>query len=176
MPCLFVCAAGIPARGRARNSSHRRPPARVGVWRRFGDQDRAQFMLAKVRRLRDGAPERIFDEEHARFRVRQQLQMLVGGELVIERHDHAAGKKNSVGGDQPLRLIRHDDRGAVAGGKARIFERRSQRLGGFAKLPVGQARTFALAVGLDQADFIRPAVQRIAQAPRQAIRIVSNPA
>ena len=104
------------------------------------------------------------------FGMRQQLQMLGGGELVIERHEHAARKKHGVGRDQPLRLIGHDDRGAVSGGKAGIFQRRRQRFGRFAELPVGQARVLAFAVGFDQADFVRPAVERIAQ--RRAQRVV----
>src|ERR1700676_522305 len=89
--------------------------------------------------------------------------MLFCGKFVIEWYDHASGKENSVGGEQPLRLVRKDDRGAIAGYEARIFERSSQRLGRFAKLPVRQSRTFAIAVSLDQADLIRPAFQRIAQ-------------
>ena len=108
--------------------------------------------------------------QHLGFRVRQQLQVLGGGELVIERNDHAARKKYGVGRNQPLGLIGHDDRGAVPGGKACIFERGRQRLGGFAELPVGQARALAFAVGFDQADFIRPAVEGIAQ--RRAERFV----
>src|SRR5258708_37710946 len=95
--------------------------------------------------------------------MREQLQRLGRGELVIERYHHTAGKKDSVGGDQPFRLIGHDDRGSVPGGKARILKRRGQWLSSFAKLPVGQPRTFALAVGLDQADLVRPLVELSAQ-------------
>ncbi len=135
----------------------------VGVRRRFGNQNRAQLVFAKVFRLHHGAPVRIFYEQHLRCRMCQQLQMLVGGKFVIERHKHASGKENSVGGDQPLGLIGHDDCGALPGREARIFESRSHRLSGFAKLSVGHPRTFALAVSLNQADLIRPTLKRVAQ-------------
>src|SRR5258708_9847067 len=97
--------------------------------------------------------------------MREQLHMLGSEGFVNERSNHTAGKKDSVGGDQPFRLIGHDDRGSVPGGKARILKRRGQWLSSFAKLPVGQPRTFALAVGLDQPDLFRPLVKRAAQRP-----------
>ena len=53
--------------------------------------------------------------------------MFGGGEFVIERHKHAASEKYGVRRNQPFGLIRHDDRGAVAGGKARLFKRGGQR-------------------------------------------------
>src|ERR1700676_2402152 len=67
--------------------------------------------------------------------------MLFCGKFVIEWYDHASGKENSVGGEQPLWLIRKDDRGAIAGCEARIFERSSHGLGRFAKLPVRRSRS-----------------------------------
>jgi hypothetical protein len=100
--------------------------------------------------------------------MRQQLQMLFGGELVIERHEHAATIKNGVGRNQPLRLIGHDDRGAIAGGEASLFEAGGEWQRDLLKLGVGQPRAFAIAIGFDQADFFGPAIERGAQGFAQA--------
>ena len=95
------------------------PAARkTDIRRRLRNQNRMHMKLVKFRGLRDGAPQRIFDKQRARFGMRQELQMLGGGKFVIERHNHAARKKHGVGRNQPLGLIRHDDGGAVSGGKS----------------------------------------------------------
>ena len=49
-------------------------------------------------------------------------------------------------------------RGAAAGGKPAILEKARQRQRGLFELSVGQPAVFALAVGLDQADLLRPAL------------------
>ena len=71
--------------------------------------------------------------------MRQQLQMFGWRQFVIERHQHAAAVKNGVRGNQPLRLIGHDDRGAVAGIELGILQRARQRLGNIFEVGVGQA-------------------------------------
>ena len=142
----------------------------IGIWRRFGHEHRPQFVLAKRGRLRDGAPQRILDKQNLRFRVREQLKMFGGGEFVIERNENAAREKYGVRRNQPLGLIGHDDRGAISRGKARFFESGRHGLGGFAKLPVGEAGALVVAVRFDQADFLGPVSERIAQ--RRSQRIV----
>ena len=56
--------------------------------RRFGDQNGLHFAVIEPGRLHDRAPQVIFDHEEFRLAVRQQLQMLGRGQLVIERHQH----------------------------------------------------------------------------------------
>ena len=102
--------------------------------------------------------------------MREQLKMLSGGELVIERNKNAAREKHGVRRNQPLGLIGHDDRGAVSRGKTRFFEGCRHGLGGFAELPVSEAGALVVAVRFDQADFLGPVSERIAQ--RRSQRIV----
>ncbi len=89
--------------------------------------------------------------------------MLAGAQFVVEWNQHAAAKKDRIGGDQPLRLVRHDDRGAVVRVELRVFERARQRQRDFLEIGIGQPQLFAVALGFDQADFGRIAVERIAQ-------------
>ena len=91
-----------------------------------------------------------------------------GGQLVVERNQHAAAVENRIRRDQPLRLIRHDDGGAVAGIEIGVFESARQRQGDLFEIGVGQADFFAIALGFDQADFGGKAVERIAQRRAQA--------
>ena len=84
----------------------------------------------------------------------QQLPLLIRREFVIERHQHAAGIKYRVRPDQPLGLIGHDDRGAIARSKSRILQRLRDRHGAISKFPVRQPEIFALSVRLDEAGFI----------------------
>src|SRR5579872_1400691 len=95
--------------------------------------------------------------------------MLGSGELVIERNEHAAGKKYGVRRNQPLGLVGHDDRGAITRGESRFFERRRDGLGGFAELPAGEAGLFVIAVRFDQADFAGPVREGFAQRRSQRI-------
>ncbi len=100
--------------------------------------------------------------------MRQQLQMLGRGQLVIERHQHATLVKNGIGGNQPLRLVGHDDRGPVARTELGILERTRQRHRHFFEVRIGKAGLFLVAIGLDQASLIRPTVERLAQRCAQA--------
>ncbi len=93
----------------------------------------------------------------------EQLQMLGGGELVIERDQNAAAIEDGIGRDQPFRLIGHDDGGAVVGVEIGVFQSAGQRQRDFFEIGIGQAEFFAIALGFDQADFGGEAVERIAQ-------------
>ena len=143
-----------------RNSSQRIAPARSAFGGRFGDQHRACVRDREIRRLRDRAPQVILDDEKLGLRVREQLQLLGGSQLVIERHEHAAAEENRVRRNQPLRLIGHDDRGACAALRSRRPASARQRQRSFLELPIREPRVFAVAIRFDQADFIRPAVER----------------
>ena len=94
----------------------------------------------------------------------QQLQMLGSRELVVERNQHAAAKKNRVRRDQPLRLVRHDDGGAIVGIEIGVFESAGQRQSNFFEIGVRQAKFFAIALGLDEAHFRGEAVESVAKA------------
>ena len=139
-------------------------PGKISTRRRFGDEHgRFDSCCSNSARLHNGAPERVLDDEEVGLRVVQQRQVLAGSQLVVERHQHAAAAKHGIGGDQPLGLIGHDNRGAITGGKAGFLQRRGQRQRGFGELPVGEPRALALAIGFDQADLVRPAFDRRGQ-------------
>src|SRR5216684_6693012 len=57
---------------------------KIGAGWCFGDEDGLQFMFAKRGRLGKEPPDRELRDEDARFRVREQLQLFLGSELVIE--------------------------------------------------------------------------------------------
>ena len=104
----------------------------IGAGGRFRDQNDARSQIPGIPRLRDRAPQVVFDDEEFRLRVREKLQMLGGREFVIERNQDAAAEENRVGGNQPFRLIGHDDRGARA---VREIRRPAARARGAARLP-----------------------------------------
>src|SRR5581483_2521786 len=100
--------------------------------------------------------------------VQQQLRVLGRSQLVVERNEHPAAVEDRVRRDQPLRLVGHDDGGAVARPETVLLQRGRERQGGFFELAVAQAGFFAVAVGLDQADLVGPAVERVLQRRAQA--------
>ena len=102
----------------------------------------------------------VFDDEKFRLRVREQLNLLVRGELVIHRNENAAAEENRVRGNQPLRLIGHDDRRARAVREAGVLQRARQRQRRFLELAIRETGVFAVAIRFDQAEFVRPAVER----------------
>ncbi len=60
--------------------------------------------------------------------------MLCRRELAVKRDQNAACEENCIGGNQPLRLIRHDNRGARAALQAGILQRASEGQRGFLEL------------------------------------------
>ena len=99
----------------------------------------------------------------------QQRKMLSAREFVIEGDEDAAAIKNCVGRNQPLRLIRHDDGGAVARSKARVLQGARQRERRLLKIGVSEPGAFGVAVRFNQADFVGPAVQSVPQSFAQAL-------
>ncbi len=125
-------------------------------------------MVFEPGRLHDRAPQVVLDHQEFRFAVRQQLQMLGRGQLVIEWHQHATFMKNGISGNQPFRLIGHDDRCPVAGTELGVFESSRQGQRHFFEVRIGKAGLFLVAIGLDQASLIRPTVERLPQCCTQA--------
>ena len=87
--------------------------------------------------------------------------MLGCSQLVIQRNQYAAAERNGVCRNQPLRLVRHDDRRAVARLKVGVLKRTAKRARHFLKVGVGKPNFFAVAIGFNQAGFIGPVLQRI---------------
>ena len=104
----------------------------------------------------------------------QQLPVLGRRELVVERNEHTAGEEDRVGRDQPLRLIRHDDRGAIARREAGILQRTSQRMRPLLKFPIRQPFFLALAIRFDQASLRSQTDPAHPSAPRRWIDILRD--
>ena len=119
--------------------------------------------VVEVGRLHDRPPQVVLDDQHLGLGMREQLQMFGRGQLVVERHQHAAAVKDRIGRNQPLRLIRHDDGGAVAGIVIGVLQSAGQRQRNLFEIGIRQADFFAIALRFDQADFGGKAVERIAQ-------------
>src|ERR1700690_4664930 len=81
--------------------------------------------------------------------------------------------ENRVRRNQPLRLIRHDDGGALAGIEIRIFESAGQGQSDFLETEIRQPNFLAIAVRLDQAHLGGKAVERIEQGRAKA-RVLSE--
>ncbi len=90
------------------------------------------------------------------MRMLKQLELFVGREFVVERHKDAAAKEYCIGGNQPFRLVGHDDRRACAFAKSGVLQCASKGKRCFLELAVGIASVFMVAVRLDQADFFGP--------------------
>ena len=70
--------------------------------RSLGHQYGSDFQRFELRRLHDGAPEVILNDQHLRPRMREKLNMLTRNQLVVERNQHTAAIENRVGRNQPL--------------------------------------------------------------------------
>ena len=69
-----------------------------GVGGRFGHQHQLDVLCrGTFRRIAELAPNGIFGDQYFSAGMFEQLP-----ELVIERHENAAGEKNRIGGDEPL--------------------------------------------------------------------------
>ena len=84
-------------------------------------------------------------------------------QLEIEWNDHSAAVKHRISGNQPFRLIAHDNRHAIARTELAIFERPRQRQGKILEIEVSEPCLFAVAIGFNQTGFVRPAIQSSAQ-------------
>ena len=113
--------------------------------------------------MHDGSPEVVFDDQELRLRMRQQFEVFGRAELVIERNHDAAAVENGVGGNQPFRLVGHDDRRPVARVEVRILQGSQQTPSQPLKIRVGEPQLLAVAIRLDEASLVRTAIKRIAQ-------------
>src|SRR5581483_10857600 len=70
---------------------------KVRVWRSLGDQHCSHAQVSKPLGLRDGAPEEMLHNQEFGLAVRQQLKVLTGRELEVERYKHATRIEDGVG-------------------------------------------------------------------------------
>src|SRR6266705_3628635 len=89
--------------------------------------------------------------------------MLFGGQFVIERDKHSSDLKDRVRRNQPLRLISHDDGGTVSGTEFRVLKSTRQGRGSLLEVGISETSALAIAVRLDQASLIGPAIEGIAK-------------
>ncbi len=142
--------------------------AQVRTRRRFRHQHNLNREFWELRCLRDGPPQIIFHHQKSRLRMRKQLQMLRRGQFVIQRNQHTAREENRIGRNQPLRLIRHDNRRSITCLEIRILKCAAKRARHFPKVRVGKPHFFAITIGFNEAGFVRPALQRILERCTQA--------
>ncbi len=89
------------------------------------------------------------------------------GQLVIERDNHSPAIENGERRNQPFRLVGHDNGGAATGPKFDVFQGTGQRQSHLFKVGVSEPGFLLVPVGFDQADFVGPALQRVAQSRPQ---------
>src|SRR5207248_8471515 len=89
--------------------------------------------------------------------------MLFGSEFVIKRNQHPSNLKDRVRRNQPLRLIGHDDCGTLSRIKFGVLKSTRQRGGSLLEVGIGETGALAIAIRLDQASLIRPAIEGIAE-------------
>jgi len=135
--------------------------SQIGARRGFRDENNLGREFRKIRRLRDCSPQVKFNDQETRFGMRQELEMFGWSQFVIERNQHTAAEKNRIGGNQPLRLIGHDDGGAISSFEVGVFEGAAKGTSHRLEVRIGEANFLAIAIGLDQAGFVRPAIKRI---------------
>ena len=87
--------------------------------------------------------------------------MFVWCKFVIEWNEDATCKENGISGDQPLRLIGHDNAGAVPRGETCVLQCFGQRMSAFLEIAIGEAFLLAFAVRLDQTHFVCELIQRV---------------
>ena len=104
--------------------------------------------------------------------MQEQLNMLGGGELVIKRNQHATRVKDGIGRYQPFRLVGHDDCGAITRLEVNILQGPYARNREILEIRKSEPLFFAIAIGLNEAGLIRPALDCIAQG-RPQTRILS---
>jgi hypothetical protein len=91
----------------------------------------------------------------------EELPLFLRSEFVVERNQRASRVKNGVRGNQPLRLIRHDDAGSPAACEPGVLQSPRQRMRPRSKFAIRHTLLLTLAIRFDQAHFIRKLIQRI---------------
>ena len=120
-------------------------------------------MVVKFRALGDGAPEVVFNDQEFGLGVGQQGEVLVGGELVVERHQNSPRIKDRIRRNQPFGLVRHDDGTTHAGMELRVLQGAGQGQRHLLEVGIRQAGALAVAIGLNEASLVSKAVQSVAQ-------------
>ena len=118
----------------------------VGCWRRFRHQHNTELVVLEVRVLGNSTPQVIFDDQEFGFGMREQLKLFAGAQLIVKWDENASGVKYRVSGDQPLRLIRHDNCGPFAFVELGVLKGSRQRQRHLLEIRVSQPRTLAIAV------------------------------
>src|SRR5215472_713710 len=138
--CCFALAAKFLPALRA---------CQLGVGGSFSYQNGLHIYRSASCRNAELAPDRIFRDKHSCAGVFEKLPLLIRREFVIKRDQHPAREENSISRDQPLRLIRHDDAGAVTRGEAGILQSFRQWMRTFSEIAIGEPLFLPLAVGFD---------------------------
>ena len=85
--------------------------------------------------------------------------MLNRGQFEVDRNQNATAVEHRICRDEPLRLVGHDDGGAVGFVKSRGLQGRSDALGSSFEVAVRESAIFAFAVGFDETEMFLPLIQ-----------------
>ena len=95
--------------------------------------------------------------------------MFGSAELVVEGNQNSAAVKNRIGRDQPLRLVGHDDRGAVIGLEIGVLQGTCQRRRDLSEVRVGETSLlFSRSTSIRQVSFGQRATASRNAAPKLA--------
>src|SRR5262249_11607683 len=106
----------------------------------------------------------------------EELPVFSRRQFVVERHERSSAKENGVGGNQPLRLVGHYDRSAVAGAERSVLQSLCEGQRALFEFAVGQPVIFEVAVRFDQADLRSVGFEGFAQgfANRGVVRKIQH--
>ena len=85
--------------------------------------------------------------------------MLSGGEFEVDRNQDTTRVEHRIRRDEPLRLVRHDDRGSISVGKTRGLQGRSDQLRSRLEVAVSESTILTFAVGFDETEMFLPLIQ-----------------
>ena len=85
--------------------------------------------------------------------------MLSGGEFEVDRNQDTTRVEHRIRRDEPLRLVRHDDRGSIGFSKSRGLQGRSDPLRSRLEVAVREPTILTFAIGLDETQMFLPLIQ-----------------
>src|SRR4051794_24931358 len=136
----------------------------IGIWRSLSHQHSVQICgFCTSVGGSELPPNRKLGDQGGSAAVLQQLPMLGGSELVVEWNEYATGEKDGIRGNQPLRLIGHDNCSAIARLERGVLQGSREWMRSFLEITIGEPVFFSLTIGFDQADFVGEFVQCILQ-------------